>query len=184
MSITFRKAEHADLDAVCRIYDNIHTAEEQGRAVIGWKRGIYPGRATAEAALARGDLFIEEMNGTVVGTGILNQLQVDVYAGAPWSHDAPESEVMVLHTLVIDPQAGTPGLGRAFAAYYEQYALSHGCRYLRIDTNERNARARAFYHKLGYREIGIVPCTFNGLEAVRLVLLEKTLPAAPAQGPL
>ena len=85
---------------------------------------------------------------------------------------------MVLHTLVIDPRVGTPGLGRAFAAYYEQYALSHGCRCLRIDTNERNMRARAFYRRLGYREIGIVPCTFNGLEAVRLVLLEKTLPDA------
>ncbi len=178
MSITFRKAERADLDAVCRIYDNIHTAEEQGQAVIGWKRGIYPVRATAEAALARGDLFVEDLDGTVVGTGILNQLQVDVYAGAPWSYDVPDSEVMVLHTLVIDPQAGVPGLGRAFAAYYEEYALTRGCRCLRIDTNEHNARARAFYRRLGYREIGIVPCTFNGLEAVRLVLLEKTLPDA------
>ena len=175
MSITFRKARRTDLDAVCRIYDNIHTAEEQGQAVIGWKRGIYPVRATAEAALARGDLFVEELDGTVVGTGIINQLQVDVYAGAPWSYDTPDSEVMVLHTLVIDPQAGVPGLGRAFAAYYEEYALTRGCRCLRIDTNERNVRARAFYRRLGYREIGIVPCTFNGLEAVRLVLLEKTL---------
>ena len=184
MSITFRKARRTDLDAVCRIYDNIHTAEEQGQAVIGWKRGIYPVRATAEAALARGDLFVEELDGTVVGTGIINQLQVDVYAGAPWSYDTPDSEVMVLHTLVIDPQAGTSGLGRAFADYYEEYALTRGCRCLRIDTNERNARARAFYRRLGYREISIVPCTFNGLEAIRLVLLEKTLPAVPAQKPL
>ena len=37
-----------------------------------------------------------------------------------------------------------------FVEFYEQYALSNGCPYLRIDTNERNARARAMYKKLGY----------------------------------
>ena len=131
---------------------------------------------TAEAALARGDLFVQEQNGEIVGTAILNQNQVDSYAGANWRYDAPDSEVMVLHTLVIDPEAKSRGLGREFAAFYEGYALAHGCRYLRIDTNARNARARRFYQKLGYAEIGVVPCTFNGIAGVQLVLLEKRLP--------
>ena len=151
---TIRKAARADLDAVCRIYDQIHTAEERGEAAIGWQRGVYPERETAEAALARGDLFVQEQNGEIVGTAILNQNQVDSYAGANWRYDAPDSEVMVLHTLVIDPEAKSRGLGREFAAFYEGYALAHGCRYLRIDTNARNARARCFYQKLGYAEIG------------------------------
>ena len=43
------------------------------------------------------------------------------------------------------------------------------------DTNARNMRARALYQKLGYREADIVPCVFNGLEGVQLVLLEKQL---------
>lgn len=173
---TIRKAARADLDAVCRIYDQIHTAEERGEATIGWQRGVYPERETAEAALTRGDLFVQEQNGEIVGTAILNQTQVDSYAGANWRYDAPDSEVMVLHTLVIDPEAKSRGLGRAFAAFYEGYALAHGCRYLRIDTNARNARARRFYQKLGYAEIGVVPCTFNGIAGVQLVLLEKRLP--------
>ena len=140
---TIRKAARADLDAVCRIYDQIHTAEERGEAAIGWQRGVYPERETAEAALTRGDLFVQEQNGEIVGTAILNQTQVDSYAGANWRYDAPDSEVMVLHTLVIDPEAKSRGLGREFAAFYEGYALAHGCRYLRIDTNARNARAPA-----------------------------------------
>ena len=45
---TIRKAARADLDAVCRIYDQIHTAEERGEAAIGWQRGVYPERETAE----------------------------------------------------------------------------------------------------------------------------------------
>ena len=48
---TIRKAARADLDAVCRIYDQIHTAEERGEAAIGWQRGVYPERETAESPL-------------------------------------------------------------------------------------------------------------------------------------
>ena len=55
------------------------------------------------------------------------------------------------------------------------YAAEQGCRFLRLDTNEKNANARAMYRKLGYREIGLVPCEFNGIPDVNLVLLEKRL---------
>ena len=65
------------------------------------------------------------------------------------------------------------GLGRAFETFYEQEAARQGCRYLRIDTNVRNTRARRLYHSLGYKEISVAPCTFNGLSNIDLVLLEK-----------
>ena len=44
-----------------------------------------------------------------------------------------------------------------------------------MDTNARNIKARAMYRKLGYEEIGVAPCRFNGIEGVQLVLLEKYL---------
>ena len=44
-----------------------------------------------------------------------------------------------------------------------------------MDTNERNLAARRLYARLGYREAGVVGCTFNGIPGVRLVCLEKTL---------
>lgn len=79
------------------------------------------------------------------------------------------------HTLVVDPQIAGHGYGRAFVAFYEQYAKKHGCPYLRMDTNAINTAARRFYAKLGFRESGIVGCTFNGIPGVRLVCLEKKL---------
>ena len=45
-----------------------------------------------------------------------------------------------------------------------------------MDTNAINTRARAMYHKLHYHEADILPCVFNGLPDVQLVLLEKRLP--------
>lgn len=177
-----RKAEKRDIPAVAAIYDELHTAEEAGEVTIGWIRDVYPTADTAEQALARGDLFVEEEEGTVVGAAIINQTQVDVYRDGSWRYEARESEVMVLHTLVISPRAGKKGYGSRFVEFYEQYALDHGCRYLRMDTNMRNSRARAMYKRLGYSEIGIVPCVFNGIEGVRLVLLEKRLEQARCEG--
>lgn len=173
--MNIRNAQAADLPAIETIFSEIHTAEENGLVTIGWKRGIYPTAATAELALNRGDLFVQEDDGKIVGTGIINQQQVDVYNGANWRYAATDEEVMVLHTLVISPTAARKGYGQRFVAFYEHYAKSHGCRYLRIDTNERNANARALYKKLGYIEVDIVSCVFNGLEEVHLVLLEKQL---------
>ncbi len=170
-----RKGEEKDIDAVAAIYAHIHEQERAGKVTIGWLPGIYPVRGTAEAALARGDLFVYEEEGRVFAAAVINQAQVDAYADGKWTYPARNDEVMVLHTLVVEPTAGGRGIGRAFVAFYERYAREHGCTVLRMDTNAKNAAARRLYQKLGYAEPDIVPCTFNGIPNVQLVLLEKKL---------
>lgn len=171
--MNIRKANASDLNGIEKIYDDIHNAEESGEQTIGWIRDVYPVRATAEAALKRDDLFVLEDGGELLGTAIINKIQVDVYKDGKWEYEATDDEVCVLHTLVISPYAKGRGCGRAFVKFYEDYAIQHGCHELRIDTNERNSAARAMYKKLGYKEIGIVPTVFNGIPDVMLVMLEK-----------
>lgn len=193
--MNIREANLTDLDAIEKIYDDIHSAEEKGRQTIGWIRGVYPTRKTAEDSILRGDMFVLENtpegsttkddsqkdsakrggvqeSREILGAGIINQTQVDAYFGAPWEHDT--DLVCVLHTLVISPRAAGRGYGRAFVEFYERWAKDHGLLELRLDTNARNTAARAMYRKLGYKEIGIVPTTFNGIPGVDLVLLEKS----------
>lgn len=175
MYTKIRKATKADFDAILEIYHKIHTEEENGRATTGWIRGIYPEAPTITDALARDDLFVAETGGKITVSAILNQLQVDVYAGASWQFPAPDAQVMVMHTLVVDPAQKGKGLGKTMEAFYENYALQNGCHFLRIDTNVKNVAARHLYQKLGFKEIGVAPCTFNGLENINLVLLEKKI---------
>ena len=167
-----RKAYITDLDAIETIYNDIHTLEENGLQTIGWIRDIYPTRKTAEESINRGDMFVLE-DGEILGAGIINRIQADVYYGALWEYDT--DAVCVLHTLVISPIAAGKGYGRAFVEFYERWANEHDLPELRLDTNARNAAARAMYRKMNYKEIGIVPTTFNGIEGVDLVLLEKSL---------
>lgn len=171
----FRKATADDIDAIAAIYQRIHAEEEAGRSSTGWLRDVYPVRATAEQAVALGDMFVDEREDGILACGRINREQVDVYADVPWQYEAGEEQVMVLHTLVVDPAAKGKGLGSAFVGFYEQYARDNGCPCLRIDTNQRNLRARALYARLGYREAAIMPCEFNGIPGVGLVCLEKWL---------
>lgn len=174
--MTVRKATSEDVPAIAGIYNDIHSREESGETTTGWLREVYPVRQTAEDAVKRGDMFVQEdSEGRILGTGIINQIQVDVYSDGKWKYPAKGEEVMVLHTLVISGKAKGRGLGGEFLRFYESYALEHGCRYLRLDTNARNTAARSFYKKHGYEEIGIVPTVFNGIPGVDLVLLEKRL---------
>lgn len=171
----YRKAGAADIDAVEALYMRTHQAEAEGKSTTGWKRDIYPVRKTAEDAAARDDLFVMEDDGKIVATSIVNKVQVDVYAEGDWQYDVPDDEVMVLHTLAVDPDSRGKGVGPEMVRCYEKYALDNGCRYLRIDTNAINTGARKMYAGLGYKEVSIVPCTFNGIPGINLVLLEKKI---------
>ena len=87
MEMTIRKATEKDIPAVAEIFSNIHTAEEEGTVTIGWIRAVYPTEATARAALERGDLFVMEDEGKLVGTAVNEILEITVDA---MTHDDNE----------------------------------------------------------------------------------------------
>lgn len=171
-----RKGTEQDIPRIAAIYEHIHGNEESGKSTVGWIRGVYPTADTARAALAAGDLFVMEEDGAVVAAARINKIQVPVYADVSWRYpDVPDEQVMVLHTLVVEPACSGKGYGTAFVDFYERYAREEGCPYLRMDTNARNQTARRMYARLGYWEAGIMPCVFNGIPGVQLVCLEKKL---------
>lgn len=170
-----RTARATDIPAIAGIYERIHDAEGVGRLTTGWLRGIYPTEATARAALEAGDLFVLEDGGKIVAAARINREQVPVYAQVNWRYPARDDQVMVLHTLTVDPLAAGRGYGRTFLDFYEDYARKNGCPVLRIDTNAKNTAARAMYARHGYIESGIVPTVFNGIPDVMLVCMEKRL---------
>ena len=170
-----RKATKNDIDYIEKIYEAIHDEEEKGLTTIGWIRNTYPTRKTAEDGLVRGDLFVMEDEDKIVAVAVINQIQVEEYRHAAWKHSSEDAQVMVLHALAVAPYQKSKGYGKAFVAFYENYAKQHNCVTLRMDTNARNTRARNLYQKLGYEEIDIVDCTFNGIPNVQLVCLEKYL---------
>jgi len=169
----FRLANTSDLPAIAAIYDRIHTQEEAGITTTGWIREIYPTEQTAARSIENKEMYVLEDDGKIVACGRINQMQDECYQEGAWHYPARPQQVMVMHTLVVEPQYSRMQYGTKFLQFYENFSKEHNCPYLRIDTNARNVRARAFYKKHGYTEVGIVPCEFNGIAGVDLVLLEK-----------
>ena len=168
-----RKATAADIAAVNAIYEALLDREEQGLLSTGWTRGVYPTEQTARDALAAGTLYVLEDGGRVVAAAKIDQHQMPQYARCLWRYEAAPEQVLVLHTLVVDPAVKGKGYGTAFVRFYEDMGRRTGRPCLRIDTNARNTPARALYARLGYTEAGIVAGTFNGIPDVQLVCLEK-----------
>ena len=46
--IIFRKAVATDIRTIENIYNEVHQADEKGIISVGWERGVYPVRATAD----------------------------------------------------------------------------------------------------------------------------------------
>lgn len=47
----------------------------------------------SSSALERNDLFVLEENGRIIGSAIINQIQCDFYANAPWKYEVPDDQV-------------------------------------------------------------------------------------------
>lgn len=168
-----RLAANSDIVAITQIYDEIHTQEEKGITTTRWVRYVYPTRKTAEDAISLQEMYVLEDGGEIVAAAKINQEQMPQYSVADWTIPAKPEDVLVLHTLVVSPRVAKKGYGKAFIAFYNSLAKQRGCTVLRIDTNERNQVARKLYASVGFKEIGIVPCTFNGIEGVGLVCMER-----------
>lgn len=168
-----RIAALQDLDRIDEIYNEIHTETEAGRVQTGWMRGVYPTRDIAEESIRLREMYVMERDGEIVACARINRYQGPEYNGASWSFDVDADDVLVLHTLVVSPKCKGRGCGTEFVAYYEDMARRLGMKALRIDTQAMNLPARALYKKLGYTEACIIRTSFNGIDQVELVCLDK-----------
>lgn len=175
MAFLFRAGTAADLDAAEGIYRAVFDRQTRGADYTNWLPGVYPVRATAEQALEAGSFYVMEEAGRVGAVATLNHVQLPEYDRAEWRVPAEGEEVLVIHTLCVDPAWSGRGAGAAFVAFAEEEGRRRGCKVMRFDTYEGNLPARRLYGCLGYREAGIVDCLFLDGRRKNLVLFEKAL---------
>jgi ribosomal-protein-alanine N-acetyltransferase len=74
-----------------------------------------------------------------------------------------------LNLLTVDPAHRRRGLARRLVAWLEESALTAGAFIIGLELRAGNADARAFYRALGYRELGLIPGYYQGVEsAIRM----------------
>ena len=101
--------------------------------------------ADIEAMLARGEGW-----GVFEGERLLGKLVIDALPYACLAH------TRWLHAIYLHPDARGSGAGVALMNAAMAHAQHEGAFRFLLWVNERNAAARGFYEKLGFREIGRV----------------------------
>jgi ribosomal-protein-alanine N-acetyltransferase len=70
-----------------------------------------------------------------------------------------------LELLVVRPEARGHGLGRRLLEWLERPALLGGASAVWLEVRATNPAAQAFYERLGYRRVAVLPRYYDGREA-------------------
>jgi len=134
--------------------DALHIAEMSRQLIevgLGWS--WTPARVLRSLQDRDTNVAVAQDNGRIIGFGIA-QYQTD---------EAHIALFAVTHT------RRRCGVGTALMKWMEETALTAGIGVVCLEARLSNAGARAFYRKMGYREVKIVPGMYKGIETgVRL----------------
>lgn len=149
---TFITADQGHLAEVAALYTRV-IDDLLCRGIHQWQHGVYPTRASAEAALGRGDLYVCLRAGEIAAAVVVNREQAAEWEGVTWRASGP---AMALHTLVVAPRFARQGLGRAAVAFAADTARAAGCKALRLDLYPGNPAAVGLYRSMGFAKAGRV----------------------------
>lgn len=155
MKERLRLAHQDDLKTVIEIYEHIHEDLQNTVNYPKWPKGIYPNDESAKEAFDNQELYVFEVDDEMVGSVILNHHQDDGYNQADWFVEADEKDVMVIHTLSIEPSKKGKGFASDMIKHIKALAMQKHCLALRLDITEHNLPARRLYIKNGFYFTGI-----------------------------
>ncbi|WP_139925319.1 GNAT family N-acetyltransferase [Hymenobacter sp. DG01] len=169
MTTLLRPATLADIPAILALIRRV-VPLMQASGNQQWSAD-YPNAEVFEQDVAKGHLWVAELNGAVAAVAALTHNDQDAeYAQADWDVAEP---ALVTHRLAVDPAAQGHGLAVALLEQAELLARQQGLRVLRVDTNSENQATQRLFPKLGYRYAGEITLAFR--PGLRFFCYEKLL---------
>jgi ribosomal protein S18 acetylase RimI-like enzyme len=150
--MNLRKACTTDLKTLEELYSRC-IDELNRRGIYQWN-DKYPNRSTLSAAITSEDQYLLMDGETLIGAVVLNEEQAKEWATVKWRFT--ESIPLVIHGLVISPEAQGKGYGKQVLQTCEQYARTQGYNYIRLDVFPENPAAVGLYKKFGFQKRGEV----------------------------
>jgi ribosomal protein S18 acetylase RimI-like enzyme len=132
----------------------------------------YPDASVFERDVARGQLWVAEVDGHLAGVAAITTDQEPEYADVGW--DLSEVAIVV-HRLAVDPAFQGQGVAVALMLQAEAVGQSMGIAVLRVDTNTQNEATQRLFPKLGYSLAGEIGLGFR--PGLRFQCYEKRLSA-------
>lgn len=112
----------------------------------------YPSVTAFEKDLNRKELYVFELEKTVIGCIVISTLKDDEYLPISWLSETEHN--IYIHRLAILPEFQGHGYAQQLMDFAEDYAKSKGFESVRLDTFSQNKRNHRFYEKRGYQRLG------------------------------
>jgi GNAT superfamily N-acetyltransferase len=129
-----------------------------------WQGFIEGGMETVESRLAEGTVLLVERGGQDAACVAVR------WADPFWESVGADGQAAWVHSLAVRRAFSGRGLGKALLAFVESMAKAQRKGFCRLDVLDANARLKAYYAALGYRERDSKPFQDRTLR-----LMEKTL---------
>lgn len=99
----------------------------------------------------RGDLYVAEREGKLVGFVCINKVEPVEYDELKWPLN---EDCMVVHRMAVNPNYRRSGIGTELMKFADELALANNIRYLKTDTYSINTKMNLLFTKCGYDLVG------------------------------
>ena len=114
----------------------------------------YPNKAAFEMDIARDELYVFELDSSVVGCMVMSTLMDEEYQQVEWM--TPNSTHLYIHRLAVHPNHQGNGIAQQLMDFAELHGSKNNFASIRLDTFSQNKRNQKFYEQRGYNRLGNV----------------------------
>ncbi|MCE5284828.1 MAG: GNAT family N-acetyltransferase [Pelosinus sp.] len=144
-----RKAHYTDIKEIMNIIrDTVVEMHSDGNTQ--WDE-TYPQENDFLKDIQKGDLYVCERDGNLVGFACINKIEPPEYMGLPWSK---KDTAMIIHRMAVSQYYRRSGIGTELMAFADQFAVQNNVQYLKTDTYSINTKMNTMFLKCGYKRAG------------------------------
>lgn len=145
-----RKATTRDIDAILDI-TRACAKHMISQNILQWN-AHYPSRDAFENDVDRQELYVLEIDNTIVSCIVISTLMDNEYIPIHWL--TPNSNNMYIHRLAVQPDHQGQGFAKQMMTYAEDYSKKNNYRSVRLDTFSQNKKNQNMYKSRGYKKLG------------------------------
>lgn len=144
-----RKATLNDIDTILDI-TKACARDMIAKHVFQWNE-YYPNRAAFETDLKREELYVLDLENTIIGCVAMSTFMDDDYFPIRWL--TPNENNIYIHHLAIHPEHQGRGYAQLLMDYAETFSIENNYTSIRLDTFSQNLRNQKFYELRGYKKL-------------------------------
>ncbi|WP_033959421.1 GNAT family N-acetyltransferase [Psychroserpens jangbogonensis] len=144
-----RKATLKDIDSIIDI-TRACARYMIARNIFQWNEH-YPNRTPFENDVKRDELYVLEVENTIIGCIVISILMDEEYIPIQWL--TPNENNIYIHRLAIHPKHQGKGYAQDLMNFAENYSIENNHTSVRLDTFSQNSRNQKFYELRGYQKL-------------------------------